>query len=149
MPIFEIETMETLRELSYWQYGLFGWMFATFGVLALLLAVVGVYGVLAFSVAQRTREIGVRVALGARDRDVLGLVVWQGARLAGAGVVLGLLGAFGITRVVRSVLYNVSPTDPVSFAGIATLLTAVALLASYVPARRAMRVDPIVALRHE
>jgi putative ABC transport system permease protein len=149
LPIFNVETMVALRELGYWQYALFGWMFTTFGVVALLLAVVGVYGVLSYAVTQRTQEIGVRVALGAAHRDVLRLVVGQGLRLAVIGTVVGLLGAAGVTRVVSGILVNVSPTDPLSFGGITLLLMAVALLASYLPARRAMALDPIVALRQE
>jgi putative ABC transport system permease protein len=124
-------------------------MFSIFGAIALLLASVGVYGVLSYSVSQRTQEIGVRVALGAAKRDVMRLVLGQGLRLALAGIFVGILGAFGATRFIRTLLYNVTPTDPVSFGGVAIFLISVALLASYVPARRAMAVDPIVALREE
>jgi predicted permease len=149
LPVFNVKTMEELRQFSFWQYRLFGWMFGVFGVVALLLASIGVYGVLSYAVSQRTQEIGVRVALGAARRDVLRLVVGQGLRLAAAGIALGILGAFGVTRFVKSILYNVTPTDPVSFAGVAIFLTLVAALASYVPARRATTVDPLVALRDQ
>ena len=149
LPIFNIRTMEDLRRSSFWQFRLFGFMFGIFGAAALFLAGVGVYGVLSFSVSQRTQEMGVRIALGARQSDVLGLVVRQGVLLAGTGVLVGLVGAFGITRVIRSLLYNVTPTDPVSFVGVAVFLGAIAVLASYLPARRATTVDPIVALRNE
>jgi predicted permease len=149
LPVFEAQSMEALRQLGFWQFKLFGWMFSVFGVIALLLAAVGVYGVLAYSVTQRTQEIGVRVALGARAGDVLRLVVGQGVRLALLGIGIGLLGAFGITRVLVSVLFDVSPSDPLSFGGVALFLTAVAVLASWIPARRAARVDPMVALRYE
>ena len=147
LPIFNLRTMEDLRQEGFWQFRLFGYMFSIFGAAALLLAGVGVYGVLSFSVSQRTQEMGVRIALGAQQSDVLGLVVRQGVTLAAIGVVLGLLGAFGITRVIRSLLYNVTPTDPLSFVGVAVFLAAIAVLASYLPARRATNVDPIIALR--
>ena len=149
LPVFQVSTMEDLRQRSFWQNRLFGWMFSTFGAIALLLASVGVYGVLSYSVSQRTQEIGVRVALGAERRDVLRLILGQGLRLALIGIGVGLVGAFGTTRFLKTVLYNVTPTDPVSFGVVALFLTLVALVASYVPARRAMGVDPLVALRNE
>ncbi len=149
LAIFAIRTMEEVRTTGFWQYRLFGYMFGIFGAAALFLAAVGVYGVLSFSVSQRTQEIGVRIALGAKGSDVLGLVVRQGLTLAAIGVVLGLLGAFGITRVIQSLLYNVTATDPVSFGVVTIFLVLIAGVASYLPARRATAVDPIVALRNE
>jgi putative ABC transport system permease protein len=149
VPVFSIQTMEHLRQLGFWQYELFGWMFGTFGLVALLLAAIGVYGVLSYSVTQQTQEIGVRVALGADRGAVIRMVVGRGVRLALAGIGLGLLGAFGVTRVVQSLLYNVTPTDPLSFIAVGAFLVGVAILASYVPARRATRVDPLTALRTE
>jgi putative ABC transport system permease protein len=149
LPIFNVRTMEDLRTEGFWQFRLFGYMFSIFGAAALFLAAVGVYGVLAFSVSQRTQELGVRISLGAQQSDVLGLVIRQGVALAGTGILIGLVGAFGITRVISSLLYNVTPTDPLSFIGVASFLGAIAVIASYVPARRAMAVDPIVALRNE
>jgi predicted permease len=150
IPVFNVMTEDKVRALSFWQYGLFGWMFGIFGAIALFLAAIGVYGVISYGVSQRTQEIGVRVALGAQQRHVVAMVLRQGMMLAGIGIVLGLLGAFGVTRVVRSLLVGgISATDPVSFGGVALFLTAVALLASYLPARRATTVDPIIALRFE
>ena len=147
LPIAFVQTLEEARRTSFWQYALFGWVFGAIGLVGLVLAAVGVYGVLAYAVTQRTQEIGVRVALGADRRTVLSLIVGQGLRLAGIGVVIGLaLAALGMP-LARSVLYNVSPFDPLSFAAVATFLMLVALAASYVPAVRATKVDPLVALR--
>jgi putative ABC transport system permease protein len=149
LAIFNVRTMEDLRRSGFWQFRLFGFMFGIFGAAALFLAGIGVYGVLSFSVSQRTQEMGVRIALGAQRANVLRLVVRQGVTLAMIGVLVGMVGAFGITRVIASLLYNVTPTDPVSFGGVAIFLTVIAFLASYLPARRAMSVDPVVALRNE
>jgi putative ABC transport system permease protein len=149
LAIFDEMTGDSLRANSYWQFRLFGGMFSVFGVVALALASVGVYGVLSYSVSQRTQEIGVRMALGASRGSVLNLVLGYGARLAAVGIVAGFLVAFGVTRVIASQLYNVSPTDPLSFIATAVFLALVALIASYVPARRATGVDPMIALRAE
>ena len=149
VAIFSVQTMEELRTAGFWQFRLFGFMFGIFGAAALFLAGIGVYGVLSFSVSQRTQEMGVRIALGAQRSDVLRLVVRQGVVLAGIGIVFGIAGAIGVTRVIRSLLYNVTPTDPLSFGGVAMFLAAIAFLASYLPARRATAVDPIVALRND
>ena len=120
-----------------------------FAVLALGLAAVGIYGVMAYLVTQGTRELGIRVALGATPRDLLLLVIKQGMSVAIAGMVLGLLGAFVLTRFMRALLFGVQASDPVTFAAIAAALTVVVLVACYVPARRAARIDPIVSLRAE
>ncbi len=149
LPLFGVATVEELRQLSYWQYALFGSMFGTFGFIALVLASIGVYGVLSYSVSQRVQEIGVRMALGAERRDVLTLIVGQGLRLAAWGIAGGIVGAAAVTWILRSILYNVTPTDPVSFGGVALFLTIIASIASYLPARRALAVDPIVALRND
>jgi putative ABC transport system permease protein len=149
LPIFEVNTLQQLREDGYWEYNLFGWMFSIFGAIALILAAIGVYGVISYGVSQRTHEIGVRMALGAHAGDVMRLIIGQGVTLALLGVGAGVVCAFGVTRVIATMLYGVSPTDPLSFVGIAVFLTAVAVLASYIPARRAMGVDPMQALRYE
>jgi putative ABC transport system permease protein len=120
-----------------------------FAAIALLLAAIGLYGVIAFGVADRTREIGVRVALGAKRRDVLLLVMQRGMLLTGIGLAIGLMAALALGRVVASLLYGVSPTDSLTLLAVALFLTAVAMLATYLPARRATRVDPMVALRIE
>src|SRR5262249_35834095 len=124
-------------------------LLGTFAGLAVLLASIGLYGVMSYTVAQRSRELGVRVALGASAREVSGLVLGQGARLAVIGVAIGLGAAVALTRLMHDMLFEVSATDPITFTVIPVLLIAVALLASWMPARRAMRVNPIEALRSE
>ena len=149
VPLFAVRSMEEVKERGSWQFAFFGWLFSAFGAVALLLAVTGVYGLLAYAVSQRTHEIGVRVALGAMRKDVVRMIVGQGLRLAIVGVVLGVIGAFGVTRVIGSFLYNITPTDPVTFIGASVFLIVLAMLASYVPTRRATAVDPLIALRSE
>ena|SRR6267378_5715780 len=120
-----------------------------FAAAALALAAVGIYGVVAFSVTHRTQEIGIRMALGGQRTNVLCLVLGEGARMAALGVLIGIAASMAITRLMSSLLFGIGATDPLTFASVAILLSLVALLASYIPARRAMRVDPIVALRYE
>ncbi len=149
MPIYNIKTMDEHIDFALWGPRTAATLAATFGVLALALAVLGLFGVMSYTVAQRTREIGIRIALGAKPHDVLRLVAKQGLRLTLVGVLLGLTAAFAATRVLGGLLYGVSATDPATFIGVALLLAVAALLACYIPARRATKVDPMVALRYE
>ena len=141
--------MSEARRLTFWQYGLYGWIFGTTGVIGLLLAAIGVYGVLSYSVSQRAQEIGVRVALGAGHPQILRLVVGQGLMLAVIGIVAGAVLAGAAMPAARSLLFKVSPFDPVTFSFVAVFLGGVAFFASYLPARRATRVDPVIVLRGE
>lgn len=147
VPVFALRTMEELRRLSFWQFALFGWIFGVIGLVALVLASVGVFAVLSYSVSQRTREIGVRVALGASERSIQTMVLRQGLMLAAGGALVGLVLAAVLTRNARSLLYNVTSTDPLSYVLVTLFLVVVAVLASWVPARRATRIPPTEALR--
>jgi ABC-type antimicrobial peptide transport system permease subunit len=149
LPLFEIKTMAQRVNESIWPTRTMSKLVGIFGVIALLLACAGLYGVLSYTVAQRTREIGLRLALGAQTGDVLRLIIRQGLRLALGGVALGLIAAFALTRVLAGFLRGVSATDPLTFAVIPLLLSVVALLACYLPARRATKVDPLAALKCE
>jgi ABC-type antimicrobial peptide transport system permease subunit len=149
LPIASVFSMDWVVVRSLWQPRLFSWIFAVFGAVALVLAVVGVYGVVSYSVAQRTREIGIRVALGAGRGRIRAMVLRQGLRAIGIGIGIGLAGAVAVTRVMGALLYGVSPTDPATYALATLVLTATALVACVVPARRATKVDPLVALRCE
>jgi len=145
----KVTTLTTLVDDSMSQPRFSMLLLGTFAALALLLASIGMYGVISYSVGQRTREIGIRMALGAERRNVFGMILGQGARLAGLGIAIGLLVALGVTHLMASFLFGVKPTDPLTFAGVSLLLLGVALLACYLPARRATRVDPMIALRYE
>ena len=149
VPPFDIKTMDEAFSESVAKQRLIVLLFGTFSVFALLLATIGIYGVIAYSVAQRTHEIGIRLALGAQRRTVLGMIIKQGMILTLIGAVVGLVGAFLVTRVMKSVLYNVSTTDPIIFIGVPLVLALVALVACYIGARRATKVDPLTALRYE
>ncbi len=149
LPLANVSTMSQLVSANVAQRRLSVHLLSSFAAGALLLAALGLYGVLAYTVTQRTREIGIRVALGAQQRNVLTLVIGEGMRLAGLGIALGLVGAFALTRVLQRLLYEIEPTDPVTFVGVTALLGFVALLACWLPARRAAKVDPIEALRWE
>jgi predicted permease len=149
LPVAEVKTLRDQLDLSLFPSRLAAWILGGFGVLALLLAAIGIYGVVSYSVAQRTREIGVRMALGAKEKDVLGLVLGEGLFVIAIGLAVGLLLAFAATRVIAGFLYGVGATDPLTFASVPLLLGFIALVASYIPARRATKVDPLVALRYE
>ncbi len=148
-PIFNVKTMEDMLHDSVAQPRFRTLLFAVFAGLAVVLAATGLYGVIAYSVNQRINELGVRVALGATKGDVLKLIVGQGAQLAGIGVVIGLILAFAVMRIISKLLFGVDATDPVTFGGTAALILVVALAASYIPAIKAMKVDPVIALRYE
>ncbi len=149
LPIYGIRTMpQRLRAALFLRF-ISSWMFAAFGVIAAIMAFAGIYGVVSYWVSQRTQEIGIRVALGARARDVIRMVLVQGVRLIGLGLGLGLVGAFALGRLLAGTLYNISPTDPLTFVGVPLLLITAAGLACYLPARRAARTDPMVSLRYE
>jgi predicted permease len=148
LPV-QIQPIEQVIDESLTRPRFNTFLFATFGFVALALTVIGVYGVMAYSVAQRTRDVGIRMALGAGKQDVLRMIVGQGARLTSLGLVLGLAGAWSLSRLMLNLLYGVEANDAVTFAGVALLLGALALAASYLPARRAAKVDPLVALRYD
>jgi len=149
IPLSDVSMMREIVDRSFWQQRLFGSLFLGLAAAALLLAAIGIYGVMAYAVALRTHEIGVRLALGAERADVLRLVLRQGGVLTALGVGVGIVGAWGATRALGSMLYGVGPMDPVSLLATTVLLSGVALLACLLPARRATKVDPMVALRAE
>jgi predicted permease len=147
--LYEVRPMQEIVAGSVAKQRMAMYLLTAFSSLALLLSAVGIYGVISYLAGQRTHEIGIRVALGASRADVLRLVLGEGMRIALAGVGVGIVAALGLTRLLTQIIYGVGANDPITFAGVAILLTAVALLACYLPARRAMRVDPIVVLRYE
>ncbi|MBI4478972.1 MAG: ABC transporter permease [Acidobacteria bacterium] len=149
LPLIDIMTMPEHFARVRWFIRLFGSLFVIFAAIGLILAAVGIYAVMAYSVSQRTQEIGIRMAFGANQSNILGMVIRQGLKLAVIGVVIGVAGSFAVTRVLANLLVGVSPTDPLTFALVALLLTAIAILACYWPARRAAQVDPMLALRAE
>jgi predicted permease len=149
LPVSEVRSMEEVVSLSISRERFNMWLMTVFGASALLLAAIGIYGLMAYSVEQRRQEIGIRMALGAQAAGVRRMVVWQGMRLAAVGIVLGVAGAFGLARVMTNLLFQVTPRDPVIFVAMPLLLAAVAWLAVWLPARRASHVDPLIALRYE
>jgi putative ABC transport system permease protein len=149
LPVFDVMTMEELRSVSVTAQRIGGTLMAAFAGFALVLAAIGLFGVIAYAVSERTREIGIRMALGAKPREVFLLVVGQGMTLAFIGLLVGLPLALGMGRAVAGLLYGIGPNDFTTLASVAAILAAVAFVACYIPARRAMRVDPMVALRYE
>jgi putative ABC transport system permease protein len=149
LPVSNVKTVDQMIDERISPKRLMAYIFGIFALCALLLASVGIYGVMSYAVTQRTHEIGIRMALGARAADVLKLVVKNGMLLAFVGVAIGLGGAFALTRLLGSLLFRISPTDKVTFGAVAMCLILVALLACLIPARRATKVDPLVALRDE
>ena len=148
-PVFGIEMMEQYISESLSDQRLAAFLLGMFAVLALLLAAIGIYGVVSYSVTQRTHEIGIRMALGASKKDVLRLVLRQSLALVSVGVAVGIAAALGLTRLITSLLYHVKPADPATYVAVSFALVGLALAASYIPARRAMKVDPVEALRYE
>jgi predicted permease len=149
LPLYNVQTLSDHMSVPLFPFRMAATVLGSFGVLAIVLAAIGIYGVMSYVVASRTREIGVRIALGAANRDVLLLIIRQGMTLALVGLAIGLVIAFGVAQLVAKLLFGVSPFDPITFAGVSLLLGVVAILACYVPARRAVKVDPLVALRYE
>jgi putative ABC transport system permease protein len=145
--IYAVQTMDELVSESLAARRISMILLGIFAALALILACTGIYGVISYVVGQRTREIGLRMALGAQAGDVMSMVLQEGARMILAGVGIGIIAAFGLTRLMASQLFSVSAQDPLTFAGVAVSLSLIALLACYIPTRRAVRVDPVVALR--
>src|SRR5262249_19651056 len=148
-PLFQVFKMDEHLSSSLAERRFQTLLLGVFAGIALIIATVGIYGVISYAVSRRTHEIGVRMALGAQAGDVLRMVIWQGMRLTLVGVALGLATALALTRVLKNLLFEMSATDPATFVSIALLLVGVALIASYIPAWRATKVDPLQALRHE
>ncbi|MGH9738254.1 MAG: FtsX-like permease family protein, partial [Candidatus Acidiferrales bacterium] len=147
--VYEVKTMNSIISDSLAARRFSMILLAIFAALALLLSCIGIYGVISYLVAQRTHEIGVRMALGAQPSQVLRLILGQGAKMALLGIAIGLVASLALTRLMTKMLFGVSAYDPLTFLGVAALLIVVALAACYIPARRAMRVDPMIALRYE
>jgi putative ABC transport system permease protein len=149
LPVYNVRTMDQALSNSVAPARLSMWLMGAFALMGLFLAASGIFGLVSYTVTQRRHEIGVRRALGAQTRDVLLLIVGQGMRLASVGVALGLVASFGLTRLMSNLLVGIGATDPLTFVAISLLLLLVSLVASLIPARRATKVDPLVALRHE
>jgi ABC-type antimicrobial peptide transport system permease subunit len=149
LPITNVTTLAAQVSESFGQQRVISALTGFFGILGLALACVGLYGIMAYSVARRTHELGIRMALGAQKGEILKIVIGHGLRLTLIGIAIGAAGALALTRLMTNLLYGVGPSDPLTFTAVSLLLAMVALLACYIPARRAMKVDPMVALRYE
>jgi putative ABC transport system permease protein len=149
IPIYSLATLSERVSDSVAKRRFNMWLVGSFAVLASLLAAVGIYGVISYAVSRRTHEIGIRLALGAERRNILRLVIGQGLALTLIGIAVGLAGSVALTRLISNLLFGVSATDPLTFVGVSVLLVVIALLACFIPARRATRVDPMAALRYE
>jgi putative ABC transport system permease protein len=149
LPVYRVSTMERMMADSTSQRRFATILLGVFALVALILASVGLFGVISYAVSQRTHEIGIRMALGAQPLDVLKVIIKQGMSLVLTGVVIGLMAAFGLTRLMKTLLFGISETDTTTFVIIPLLLVSVAMLACYIPARRATKVDPLIALRSE
>jgi ABC-type antimicrobial peptide transport system permease subunit len=149
LPFFEVHTLDEHILIAAWESRLYARLMTAFSLLALVIAALGLYGVMAYSVSQRTREIGIRMALGAARADVQRMVVGQALRLTSLGIALGLALAFALTRFMQSILFGVRPDDPPTFVGVTLILALSSAAAAWLPTARAVRVDPVVALRHE
>jgi ABC-type antimicrobial peptide transport system permease subunit len=148
-PVSVVRPLDAIMAEHYTGYGIISQLMGYFSLLGLFLGAIGIYGVMAFMVAQRTSEIGIRIALGAQPSQILRLVVGRGLWLAGIGIAVGIVGALAMARLLVFMLAGISPHDPLTFAGVAVLIAAVSLAACYIPARRAMRIDPLAAVRYE
>src|SRR5262249_11230239 len=149
MPIITVQSMKDLMSAGLLPQRVAAWTATTMGLIGVLLAALGIYGVVAFSATSRTREIGIRTAVGARTSDILGMILREGLKLSVIGIVVGWVLAFALTRWIAAFLFGVSPTDGVSLVVASGVLAGIALVASYVPARSAIKADPMIALRHE
>jgi putative ABC transport system permease protein len=149
LPIYDVKTMDQVLYTVTARPRFLTFLLVIFAGVAVVLAAIGIYGIMSYTVAQGTREIGIRAALGAQRRDLLQMVLSKGLKLTLIGIALGVAGAFGLTRLMSNLLFGVSATDPLTFAGVTALLVIIALVASYLPARRATKIDPLRALRHE
>jgi ABC-type antimicrobial peptide transport system permease subunit len=147
--VFNVMPLTRISANTIWQSRVWGLLLGVFAGIALVLATVGIYGVMAYFVTQRTREIGVRIALGAQWSDVITLILRNGMLLVTIGLTIGLLGALALTRLMTSLLFEVSPADPITFGAVVVCVILAALVACYIPARRATKVDPLIALRYE